>query len=843
MSSGPIATASVKVVPDTSTFQADLQRAVNAAVKKITVPAIKANVATTAAGATAAASGGVGGGVGRSASSAAKDVQGLTRTSAALRGTLIGISHVTPVTVFGLTGYGVAALAAASAVKIAIRSTADFEHQLYVFQATTGATAGQMEEVAAKAKALGADLSLPSTSAGDAARAMTELAKAGLSVEDTLAGSTGVLQLAAAAQLDVGQAAQFVATELNAFGLAGDQATHVADLLAGASIAAQGSIIDFANAFQQVSAVSNQVELDLETTTGALTELARAGLRGADGGTSLRTTLLRLAPTTKQAAQYQKALGIEIDKNLAIGKQLPDLLDQYRASLDSLTKVEQQQALAQIFGQDAIRAASILIRGGSQALDEATDASNQNGAANRLAQANALGLSGAFNGLKSNLDTLGITIGGFVSGPLEGLTRALADVTNTVGGLVSAFAGLKTPDFLGGETVDKVGRKVFQGIALGPIIGPLSLLGGRGKPVDAAIDTASHLKGGRGGFKNLNEWQRKSPAEQAKIAAAIRALAEDTEKKKLLKADTQATNRLQINQLNAQLKDDLQAELKADKAIESYFEKRLKLAKAGTNRYTAILGAYQQAHSATTSVQGQIDANAQATEATAKAARDKAAADRKKAATSAAADAKALFNLQKSSFDLEIQRVTTLFPNNKKLARQAYNAEIAWLQEQIKKTLAIKNKTVEQKQSIIDLRAAVYSLKGEILNLNKDQNEAFSPGKFFATAVENFRSFGSNIASGFGGILSGQDARGALGASIVKAAPQAQLAAAVAKADQNSRNIGIAQLAEQRRTNRLLGIMVGVGGRGALQFGFGAARGVNAQGQFMPGNMNPWRGN
>lgn len=452
MSSGPVATATVRVIPDTTGFRAALEAELAIATRGVTA-SVQANVAGTAAAAQAAALSGVGRGTGGAGGKAAKGINDLTKESQALRGSLIGLSRVTPVTVFGLGVYGTAAIAVGYAIKGAIRSTADFEHQLNVFQATTGATVGQMERVAALSKQLGADLSLPSTSAGDAALAMTELAKAGLSVNDTLAGSRGVLQLAAAAQLDVGTAANFVATELNAFGLKGSQAAHIADLLAGASIAAQGDIRDFGTAFQQVSAVANTADVSIETTTGALTELALAGLKGADGGTSLRTMLLRLTPTTKQAAQYQKALGIELDQNATIGAQLPDLLDQYKEALAALTPVQRQQALTQIFGQDAYRAAAIIIDGGSAALRRNTEAANQNGAANTLAQANAKGLSGAFNGLKSNLDTLGITLGDFVKGPLEKLTRNFSDGVTLIDELIKKVEELDTklPTWLGGS--------------------------------------------------------------------------------------------------------------------------------------------------------------------------------------------------------------------------------------------------------------------------------------------------------------------------------------------------------------------------------------------------------
>src|SRR6185503_18448809 len=54
----------------------------------------------------------------------------------------------------------------------------DYQSSLNMFQAVSGATGEQMAQIAAEAKRLGGDMTLPATSAGDAALAMTELAKA-----------------------------------------------------------------------------------------------------------------------------------------------------------------------------------------------------------------------------------------------------------------------------------------------------------------------------------------------------------------------------------------------------------------------------------------------------------------------------------------------------------------------------------------------------------------------------------------------------------------------------------------------------------------------------------------
>ena len=160
----------------------------------------------------------------------------------------------------------------------------------------------QMREISTVAKQLGADITLPATSAKDAAEAMLELSKGGLSIENTMSAARGTLQLAAAAHISAAEAAQIQARQLNAFNLEGKEATRVADTLANVAASATGDINDFAIAFQQSSSVANQFGLTIEETAASLGVLAQNSLVGSDAGTSFRVMLSRLVPTTKKAS-------------------------------------------------------------------------------------------------------------------------------------------------------------------------------------------------------------------------------------------------------------------------------------------------------------------------------------------------------------------------------------------------------------------------------------------------------------------------------------------------------------------------------------------------------------
>lgn len=430
----------------------------------------------------------------KAAAAAAKQATVLSqaqRGATATGATFLGLRGA----VLSASGGFLAATVAVTALAKVIGTASQLQQSFNVFQSVSGATAEQMAKVSAEATSLGKDLTLPATSANDAAEAFTSLSKAGLSVNDTLAAGRGVLELSAAAQISVGDASNIVATQLNAFGLAGTEATKVADLLAGASIEAQGEITDFALAFQQVAAVAHQVELPLSTTTAVLTQFARAGLRGSDAGTSLRTLLLRLVPTTKAAAQAQEDLGIRINRSIPIGQQFSNLIDQYSAALSRLGPIAQQEALTKIFGQDAIRGASITLTQSSQALALVESNVSQAGLAGELADARMKGLSGSVEGLKSNVETLAATLGTTLLPVLTSIATTLTDVVSAADDAAKALSAVgdvtikPLVDILPGGT-DTLAQ---VGLALGAGLGLKKLIDSRRKAVEVAKTTDAEI--------------------------------------------------------------------------------------------------------------------------------------------------------------------------------------------------------------------------------------------------------------------------------------------------------------------------------------------------------------
>ena len=118
-------------------------------------------------------------------------------------------------------------------IKSTIATAAEFEAKMSNIKAVTGASAETMAQFDKAATKAGADTAF---SASEAADAIGELAKAGVSTEDILNGGlTASLNLATAGELDLKEAAEITSTALNAFRRDGMTATQAANQLAGAA--------------------------------------------------------------------------------------------------------------------------------------------------------------------------------------------------------------------------------------------------------------------------------------------------------------------------------------------------------------------------------------------------------------------------------------------------------------------------------------------------------------------------------------------------------------------------------------------------------------------------------
>jgi TP901 family phage tail tape measure protein len=323
----------------------------------------------------------------------------------------------------GLMGAGLVGFAA-----LAVKSFADFDKAMSHVQAATHASAGDMKLLRDAALEAGQRTAYSAT---EAAGAIEELSKAGVSTADVLGGGLdGALDLAAAGSIDVKDAAEVAATAMTQFGLSGDKIPHVADLLAAAAGKAQGEVSDMAAALKQGGLVAAQMGWSIEETTATLASFAAAGLLGSDAGTSLKTMLLQLVNPSAEAAETMRNLGIsayDVQGNFVGAGNLAGQLSEHMKDLDPATR---NAALATIFGSDAIRAASIMYKNGADGVAEWTDKVWDQGYATETAAIKMDNLAGDLEKLSGSFDNALIGLGEGADGPLRSLTQKLTEAVD-----------------------------------------------------------------------------------------------------------------------------------------------------------------------------------------------------------------------------------------------------------------------------------------------------------------------------------------------------------------------------------------------------------------------------
>lgn len=235
---------------------------------------------------------------GRGVGQANKDVEGLKKKSQGVGKTLKDTG-----TAAGVAGVGIAA-----GFIVAVKAAANFETALSGIKAVSGATTKEMEGIRAKALQIGKDTAFGAT---DAAEAMSELIKAGLSTSEVLAGAAdATVALAAAGGVELPEAAIIASNAMNLFGKKAEEMPKVADLIAGAANASAIDVGEFGRSLSQVGTVAHLVGFSFEDTATAIALLGNAGIKGSDAGTALKTMFINLVPHTEKAVALFNEVGL-----------------------------------------------------------------------------------------------------------------------------------------------------------------------------------------------------------------------------------------------------------------------------------------------------------------------------------------------------------------------------------------------------------------------------------------------------------------------------------------------------------------------------------------------------
>lgn len=287
-------------------------------------------------------------------------------------------------------------------------------------------------------------------SAQEAGQAITELAKGGLTEADIQAGALkATMDLAASSGMELGNAANIVVQAMGAFGLSANDSAQAANALAGAAAASSTDVEPLTQGLSQASAQAKNAGWSIQETTAVLGKFADAGIVGSDAGTSLKTMLQRLAAPTDTAAKKIEELGINTRDSQGNLLGASDMAEELQNKLGSLSPAARDAALQTIFGSDAVRAATVMMNSGEEGLATYIKATNDQEAAQRLANSQMSEGSLATEEMKGSLETAAITIGQTLAPIITKVAEFVTELANKFSALpkgvqvgIIAFAGI-----------------------------------------------------------------------------------------------------------------------------------------------------------------------------------------------------------------------------------------------------------------------------------------------------------------------------------------------------------------------------------------------------------------
>lgn len=317
------------------------------------------------------------------------------------------------------------ALALGGGLGYAVKIAATFEQQMSQLRAVTGASATDMVKMKDSALKLGAATKF---SARDVAAAQVELGKAGLSTSQILGGALkSSLALAAAGNIDLAQAAEITVNTMGQFGLKAKSTGMIADALATAANATTSDVGELGQALENVGPVAKSAGLSFKQTVVGLELLSRAGTKGAEAGTNLRSMLTNLATPTAKASKMMKDLGLDFFDAQGNFKDFATVSTMLRDKLGGLTAEQRQLVAATIAGSYGQKALFAIMEGGPAVADAYARGLDKTGTAAKTAEIMNDNLAGKLEQLTGALETAAISIGTALIPALTDGAKKLAD--------------------------------------------------------------------------------------------------------------------------------------------------------------------------------------------------------------------------------------------------------------------------------------------------------------------------------------------------------------------------------------------------------------------------------
>ncbi len=386
-------------------------------------------------------------------------------------------------------------LTVAFPIATAVREFARFNDTIRTFKAISGASNQQMGAMETQIRNLGKTTAFTAKQVADGA---VELSRMGLDVNEVGSALPAALNLVRATGEEtfrLGEVSEFAAASLRIFNLDATKFEDVTDVMAYAANKSAMGVADLGEAMKIAGPSAHAIGENIRDASAALMLFANAGIKGSLAGTSLRKVYQSLAAVSGQTEGWsaeELEMGLRgKDQLMEMGIKVVDENGNLRKAQDIM--VDLANAVKRMKSGEKINFATDVfdLRGSLGALSMLSnpkdlirfrnELNTVGGYARKTAEEIEKGPGGQLRLLRSALEDLGLSFGGFMAKslmPFIGGVKELSLALSTLFGWLGGFG-----EFLVQTSAGAMGA----GVALWGITKALSAIGSGFAPLLAGI--------------------------------------------------------------------------------------------------------------------------------------------------------------------------------------------------------------------------------------------------------------------------------------------------------------------------------------------------------------------
>lgn len=415
----------------------------------------------------------------------------------------------------------------------------DYTAMMSEVQALSGATGSDLALLQNTAREYGATTVFSAT---EAAEALKYMSLAGWDAQQSSSALGGVLNLAAASGMELGQASDMVTDYLSAFGMQAQDSAYFADMLAHAQANSNTSAAQLGEAYRNSAANLNAAGQDVETVTSMLEAMANQGYKGSEAGTALTAVMRDITNNMEDGAIKIGETSVAVSDAQGNFRDLTDILLDVEKATNGMGEADRAAALGATFTADSTKGLNLMLNEGVENIARYEEAlRGSTGAAEDMADTMNDNLNGDMANMNSAFEEMELQTFEAMEEPMR---EGVQYLTNTIIPILTEWVPTAFESFASGA--NKLGnalKPLFETILKNPqaITGALTSLGAgflamktvsTGMNIAKAVTDAGSLTGALGKFAGSlfsNPWTAGAAAAVAAVTAVGVALHEYSE--------------------------------------------------------------------------------------------------------------------------------------------------------------------------------------------------------------------------------------------------------------------------------------------------------------------------